>query len=451
MQNITKIAKKYDKAVGYYHVDLDGVTSAIGMRTYLENYGIRTVKLNPVQYGSPEYAMAKPLDDHLIWMVDFANGKDFVKIHTDHHDRQTGVMKHVSTDFTQAASNAETISNKISPKLIFPPKDLEIISIVDSAKYSQNDISVDTVMGADFAVDLSKGVDANRLAMGLTVNKLILANKNKKGFLEYLIQTARPSLLSIYTILLYLIRINKIRSPEYVSVNMKGYIEVQGSNMKGNDVDPVDLLNGDSTLWGNTIVQYGGGDMKRIYDRYTPFKLYPDADYLCMGWPMGLVQVSKNPFKKGESPCDLASVVNGDILGSWKPKLQGMRVNVDDLKRRYEFDVKGWDSIGFKFEDLVALYEGKLNGINIYADSKFNDMVKDIMKVPHWKLSIRQRDILKLIDLNLYDIVDIQSGGHTNITNVSGINFYGKGYVDLILKPFMRDIAMTMKEYKLGE
>ena len=54
------------------------------------------------------------------------------------------------------------------------------------------------------------------------------------------------------------------------------------------------------TLDGNIIIQYGGGALFKpgSYDRYTPFKLYPDADFLVTAWPMGLVQASCNPFKK---------------------------------------------------------------------------------------------------------------------------------------------------------
>ena len=48
------------------------------------------------------------------------------------------------------------------------------------------------------------------------------------------------------------------------------------------------------------IVQYGGGSMMApgSYDRYTPFKNFPEADFLCIVWPMGLIQVSCNPFKE---------------------------------------------------------------------------------------------------------------------------------------------------------
>ena len=60
------------------------------------------------------------------------------------------------------------------------------------------------------------------------------------------------------------------------------------------------------------IVQYGGGSMFKpgSYDRYTPFKNNPGADFLVIAWPMGLVQASCNPFK-GER--ELKGVNLGEI------------------------------------------------------------------------------------------------------------------------------------------
>ena len=51
LKNISKLAKTYKKATGYFHMDLDGVTSAIAMKKYLEGYGIKTVKVIPINYG----------------------------------------------------------------------------------------------------------------------------------------------------------------------------------------------------------------------------------------------------------------------------------------------------------------------------------------------------------------------------------------------------------------
>jgi hypothetical protein len=48
------------------------------------------------------------------------------------------------------------------------------------------------------------------------------------------------------------------------------------------------------------VTQYGGGSMIKpgSYDRYVVFKNNPEADFNCIAWPMGLLQVSCNPFKE---------------------------------------------------------------------------------------------------------------------------------------------------------
>ena len=39
IRNIKDLAKRYDKAKIYFHQDLDGVTTALGMKNYLEDNG----------------------------------------------------------------------------------------------------------------------------------------------------------------------------------------------------------------------------------------------------------------------------------------------------------------------------------------------------------------------------------------------------------------------------
>ena len=38
IRDINKLADRYSKAEIYFHQDLDGVVSALGMKNYLENY-----------------------------------------------------------------------------------------------------------------------------------------------------------------------------------------------------------------------------------------------------------------------------------------------------------------------------------------------------------------------------------------------------------------------------
>ena len=124
IRNIKELSKRYKKAKIYFHQDLDGVTTAIAMKAYLENQGIEVVDAEIIQYGDKEWAIKgvkkNGLDDEargeiMPVLVDFAHGKPMFEIHTDHHDSQAGVEQGTSTSFKHSRSNVETISQTVSP------------------------------------------------------------------------------------------------------------------------------------------------------------------------------------------------------------------------------------------------------------------------------------------------------------------------------------------------
>jgi len=106
IRGIVDLAKRYRKAKIYFHQDLDGVTTAIAMKNYLEKYGIEVVDAEVIQYGDKEFAIKK-LDaqgDTMPVLVDFAHGKPMFVIHTDHHDTQAGVEQGTATNFKSSRS-----------------------------------------------------------------------------------------------------------------------------------------------------------------------------------------------------------------------------------------------------------------------------------------------------------------------------------------------------------
>jgi hypothetical protein len=119
------------------------------------------------------------------------------EIHTDHHDTQAGVEQGTATNFKASRSNVETISQVMSPKEIFPSEDILLISTVDSANFIEHDITPEMVMNYLFKYDKDKTLQRNKMLMGLVVNKLLLAYKNKPRFLEEIVLNAQPSLISI--------------------------------------------------------------------------------------------------------------------------------------------------------------------------------------------------------------------------------------------------------------
>ena len=139
LRDIKALAQRYPKAKIYFHQDLDGVTTAIAMKKYLEDNGIDVVDSEVIQYGDKEFSVKKPdaSGEVMPVLVDFAHGKPMFVIHTDHHDKQVGAEKDASKSFRQARSNVETISQVISPKELFPADDIRLISTVDSADFAK--------------------------------------------------------------------------------------------------------------------------------------------------------------------------------------------------------------------------------------------------------------------------------------------------------------------------
>jgi len=204
IRDINELLKRYKKAKIYFHQDLDGVTTAIAMKKYLENQGFKVVDCEIIQYGEKEWAVKKPDGSGEIMpvLVDFAHGKPMFEIHTDHHDSQVGVEKDTKTSFKHSRSNVETISQTISPKDLFKDEDLYVVSTVDSANFTANEITPKMVINFVFKYDKDKSVRRNKMMMGLVVNKLLLAYKNNKvdgrDLLEYLVMKCEPSLENLY-------------------------------------------------------------------------------------------------------------------------------------------------------------------------------------------------------------------------------------------------------------
>jgi len=417
LRNIKDLANRYKKAKIYFHQDLDGVTTALAMKNYLENNGIKVVDSEIIQYGDKEFAVKKQdaQGDTMPVLVDFAHGKPMFVVHTDHHDSQTGVEGDTSTSFRPSRSNVATLSDIMSPSDIFPSEDITLISTVDSADFARFGLKPQDIMNFIFKLQKDKGLQQNKMALGLATNKLLLAYKNKPGFLEKLVMNSTPSLLNIFQ------NINKIAqqegyaSPEEMSLNQQGYVQKQ------KDSDKVYVDDG-------IIVQYGGGSMFKpgSYDRYTPFKNNPDADFLVIAWPMGLVQASCNPFKgerelKGVNLGEIAQ----EVLAKWEPQLKDKIIPLSTIKWISESG-KSFDeeSVGFTNADLEAFYGDKVRSID--GGEQYMDRLKDIMNTPSNELSDSEWAILDKLGVPAWEMIQANSGGHKCITNISALNYFGR-------------------------
>jgi hypothetical protein len=414
LRNINALKERYQKAEIYFHQDLDGVTTAIAMKKYLEDNGIDVVGAHIIQYGDKEFSVKKndAQGDIMPVLVDFAHGKPMFVIHTDHHDKQVGVEKGTSKQFRGARSNVETISQVVSPTDLFPSSDILLINTVDSADYAKHDITPQEVVNYIYRIDKDSSLQRNKMLLGLVINKLLLAFKNKPGFLESLVMDSEPSLMSILNnIKTWMTRTNAAK-PEDLQKNAQDY---------------ADKMKDYPTVSDNIIFQYGGGSMFKpgSYDRYTPFRNNPEADFLIMAWPMGLVQASCNPFKKER---ELKGVNLGEIaqevIGKWKDQLKERKIPLSTMKWVSETST-GPESVGFTFKDFDALYGGKFMFMD--EGEEILGRIEEMMEKPFSDLSEEEISLMDKIGINAWDLIQSNSGGHKCITNISGLNYLGRG------------------------
>jgi hypothetical protein len=495
IRDINNIAKRYKKAKIYFHIDLDGVTTAIGMKKYLERYGIKVVDAETIQYGDDEWAIKKPEASGNVMpvLVDFAHGKPMFIIHTDHHDTQSGVEKETSTSFRHARSNVETMSGIISPQELFPASDIKLISTVDSANFLPYGLTTKDVRNYIFNYDRSKSVAENSMIQGLVTNKILLAFKSKDFFgeqetrniLEKLVLISEPSLKNIYNNLIKLILdYGLMKKLDIVIENIVNEIG-DGGNRKNIEiralqqqlqkhgeeyVKQIRQKEGKVTKYEDgIIIKDGGGSMKDTgsYDRYVAFEIYPDADFQVVTWAVGLLQVSCNPFKqsRGLKGVDLGEI-NKSIIEKYKPDWSTIKITAGKLKKTAERSKKfvPFESVGFTLKDMMAFYGKSVVGFN-EIPKKFENfmqkkypkntlgawkkMVIGIMDKPYVALTEFEQAVLDSVYTTAYDVIKNNSGGHKCITNFQ-ISALGGGFGEYksteLLKKIRDEFVQILKD-----
>ena len=224
---------------------------------------------------------------------------------------------------------------------------------------------------------------------------------------------SEPSLMSILMNIKDWMKNTNSATPEQLQQNAQGYKE-QMKTYSG-----VDYKDG-------IIFQYGGGNMMKpgSYDRYTPFRTHPDADFMIMAWPLGLLQVSCNPFKKerGLKGVNLGEIAQ-EVLGKWEGKLKEKNIPLSTIKWISETSV-GPESVGFTFKDFDVLYGERFMFMD--GGEETLDKIKEMMERPFTDLSEEERSKLDKIGVNAWDLIQSMSGGHKCITNISGLNYFGR-------------------------
>lgn len=459
IKEITSIKKQYTKAIVVFHEDLDGVASAIAMIHYLKQYDIETIDVDQIQYGEKEFNLKKRKldDDTMLVLVDFAHGKPEFTIHTDHHMKQIGHTDTKATSFLKAPSNAETLSGIISNPL-FPAEDMRMISIIDSARFYENNIKPKDVIKYVYEFDKLKKYGVNKQNMALVTNKLILAYKTRNNFMKELVLSSSPSILSIYQ------NINRIAKKygywmdgRYKSAPPEGLKENSDRYIKGikkyHDKKVSDC--------GNILIQFDAGNDKEngvsatiagAYDRYVGFLNHPNVYFQVLAWSFGTIQISCNPFKKRIFEDIDLSIITQKVLDRHKTELESIDITLKDLKKNMEGNkAKRYnpddDSIGFRWIDLISRFDkSKLKSEIDLSDIDSDPWKQNIIKVldkPYATLSFGEKEMLKNISLNLWEIVQAQTGGHKSMYNLSLGNFAADSNV--MLRQFQMEIVEELQ------
>src|ERR1035437_101539 len=356
---------------------------------------------------------------------------------TDHNSSQSGEVTGSSTLFKPSRSNAEIITGELGPD-IFDPRDIELIKTVDSADFHSKGITPEMVQNSIFKFDRTKSAEQNRFIMGFVVNRLMLAYKNKritvtsldgkrehanKNILECLTMDCAPSLYSIFNNIKHYVnsakthdRLGKLATTETISKNLGAYID-RMKTFKDLTIDKDYKIS----------MQYGGGTMfdPGSYDRYTVFKNNPDIQFNTLVWPMGLIQVSCNPFKEKElKEINLGEIAREVLDAKYKDPFSRIFVSIWDIKKQSEIDIEkrvkeeGGERVGFTFNDLVAFYskvakhqpnvasgDATVVPFDMDATNEYNECIKTAMSKLHDVVTDSERNAMRKIKISIWDII----------------------------------------------
>jgi len=505
----------------YFHKDLDGVCTALAMKSFLKTYyGVETIDSHIIQYGGLEFAIKTGMEGTLKVIVDFAHSKPMFKIATDHHDKQVGADDTKSKYFKPSRSNVEIVSGEISYSDVFLPSDIELVKTIDSANFLKWDIKPEDVQNSIFQFKRELSGEKNRFMMGFVVNRLLLAYKNKriscksldgkrdhinKNFLECLVLDSNPSLYSIFNNIRHYINVAKtsdklgvLAKPEDLMRNLSDYIE-RMKNYKFVEIgdepkefDPSDWRHRSAVQSGSKISkgvhfdeesgiisQYGGGSMYQpgSYDRYVPFKNHPEANFICIVWPMGLIQVSCNPFREKKLKDINLGEIAKEVLSTHEERLKPFMVSLEGVKRELEYS-QDWKKmskdegpsymgVGFKTSDLEAFYKDTIfverNGELV--KTPINDEIREYMDKTYENMTFDEKEVLKKYKIPALELIYRNSGGHPSITNIQGFNFlkYDTGslkanydvekYTEVmkrVARDFINNLKDKIKKFKEG-
>ena len=146
-----------------------------------------------------------------------------------------------------------------------------------------------------------------------------------------------------------------------------------------------------------------------------------------------------------------------------KPPLKDKMITIDSIKyfaeKHKSFDE---NSVGFNYTDMIAMFEETEDGIQgldstpkgvseDYTVDRWQQALKKVMDKPYSKLSDKEIKALKLLKVSGWDMIQANSGGHKCITNISGLQYFGKDgniFLKEMSKEFVKQLKSKIKPSK---
>ena len=179
-----------------FHDDMDGIVSATIMKNYLKRQGFKIKQYGIINYQ--EGWEAFKIDSRLITIaLDFADDIPGVDYYVDHHgkftEQERATQKRPSIK-TATGSAAEGIAQQLGETFSNDTKNW--IDMIDSAKYSEYDIDIRSILDFDLKAIVKSGKNA-KLNFAAAMNQL-LKRSDHKTFMEVVNACPQPSIYNIY-------------------------------------------------------------------------------------------------------------------------------------------------------------------------------------------------------------------------------------------------------------
>lgn len=360
-------AKLYNKAVIYFHMDLDGVASAIAMKYYLTSIGTKTINAFPIQYSQDLYKTPKYSKPGVLnVMVDFSKSKINSKIWVDHHihdddeylpddtmkvdlEGAKSAAEKINTYIQQPSNDTEILDLDVPNK--FSDKDIEIISMIDSAGFAEEDWTPNEVSKVLYDESMA-GERSKEQLKGIAANGILNVYKNKPDFLSDLVMECQPSLSHIYDYAIeWASKFYKMKYAQAVRRAIKMHIEPDSEEFfkKFSWLIPPTPEQAQAERDKRSTNIKKGNIGKGAYDRYQGIK---DEDYILKQFPgIGMIQISKNAFKKipenlKESKSEFTSpnldleILCNNVLDKFKNAMLSETISIYDIKKFAETEFK---------------------------------------------------------------------------------------------------------------